>query len=321
MFNDTKQQIVEQLASGEFCSGQRLGDLLGISRAAVAKHVKALQQLGLEIYSLTGKGYRLAAPLSLLNKEKILAHLPATQPPLEIYPVIDSTNTYIRQQLHTGIQPGFAVLAEAQTAGRGRRGRKWISPFGASLYLSVFWRFDQGMSATMGLSLAVGIAVAEALESLGISELSLKWPNDIYFQQRKLAGILIELEGQGDGECEVIVGVGINVILPDSQGQDIDQPWADLTQAMAKVERNVLAARVLERLWKLLANYQQQGFAAYVARWNRLDCFFGQQVRLLIGEREITGIARGVDTKGGLVLSTGTGEKYYYGGEISLRRT
>ena len=321
MFNDSKQQILEQLAEGEFCSGQSLGETLGISRAAVGKHIKALQQLGLDIYSVTGKGYRLANPLSLLSKERILADIPGPTPTLDVCPVIDSTNDYIRQQLHQGLAPGAAVLAEAQTAGRGRRGRQWVSPFGASLYLSAYWRFEQGMAATMGLSLAVGIAVAEALESLGVSDLGLKWPNDIYYQQRKLAGILIELEGQGNGACDLIIGLGINVVLPESVTADIDQPWADLTQALGPVDRNVLASRVLQGLWELLSDYEQQGFGAYVDRWNRLDCFMDQQVKLLMGDRQVTGIAKGVDHQGGLILATAEGEQHYYGGEISLRRT
>lgn len=321
MFNDTKQQIIEQLAQGDFCSGQDLGDAIGISRAAVGKHIKALQALGLDIYSVSGKGYRLSNPLDLLCKNRIRAQLAdGQQPDFDIFPVIGSTSDHLRQELKQGLDPGYTVLAEAQTAGRGRRGRQWISPFGASIYLSTYWRFEQGMAATMGLSLAVGIAVAEALETLGVGDLGLKWPNDIYYQGRKLAGILIELEGQGNDSCDLIIGVGINVVMPKTVVEDIDQPWADLTQALENIDRNVLVGRILSKLWELLSEYQQTGFAAYQDRWNRLDCFMDQEVRLLMGSRELTGIAKGVDLHGGLLLATAEGNKPFYGGEISLRR-
>jgi len=325
MFNQTTQQILERLAGGNFCSGQQLGDELGISRAAVGKHVNALQQLGLNIYSVTGKGYKLDHATSLLEQGKITAFMTSQQRQLvEVNTVVDSTNEIIKQKIHRGDlacnASGYTVFAEAQTAGRGRRGRQWVSPLGSSLYFSTHWRFEQGISATMGLSLAVGIALAEALVDLGVSDLGLKWPNDLYFRGKKLAGILIELESQGADSCDIVIGVGINIELPPHVSEQIDQPYIDLSDAGIALDRNVIAGVLLAKLWQVLGEFDQHGFKAMVERWNKFDCFVNEKVELLVGQRRIGGIAKGVNEQGGIVLLGDEGEQTYFGGEISLRK-
>jgi len=325
MFNSSTLQILKTLASGDFCSGESLGQQLGISRSAIAKHISALQQLDLDIYSVTGKGYRLAKPIVLLEQAQIERHLSrANQPQVSVETVVTSTNELIKRQIHSGALEdkvsGSVIFAEAQTAGRGRRGRNWASPLGASLYLSMHWRFEQGINATMGLSLAVGIAISEALTELGVGELGLKWPNDIYYQGRKLAGILIELEGQGTESCDIVIGIGINVSLPAQVSSQIDQPYSDLTQTGIALDRNKIAATILTHLWQVLAQFELTGFAGLVERWAVYDCFSGDAVELIIGQRRIAGIATGVDAQGGLVLNIEGESQTFFGGEISLRK-
>jgi len=325
MFNHTTQQILENLASGQFCSGQQLGEQLGVSRAAIGKHINALQALGLNIYSVTGKGYKLEYATELFAQSKIAATMtPQQQSQIEVCTVVDSTNEMIKTKIHrgelTGSEPGYTVFAEAQTAGRGRRGRQWVSPLGSSLYFSTHWRFEQGISATMGLSLAVGIALSEALTELGVSNLGLKWPNDLYYHGKKLAGILIELESQGADSCDIVIGVGVNIKLPPQVNELIDQPYTDLAQAEIGFDRNKIASAILLKLWQVLAEFDQHGFKAMVNRWNQYDCFVGQQVELLVGSKRIAGIAKGVDDQGGIVLLSEGCEQTYFGGEISLRK-
>ncbi|OSM51355.1 biotin--[acetyl-CoA-carboxylase] synthetase [Aeromonas salmonicida subsp. salmonicida] len=306
------------LSDGQFHSGEQLGEQLGISRAAVGKHMAALKELGLDLFSLTGKGYRLAVPMALYDQTQLQALAPMA--PVHCFPVIDSTNQYLLERVNQ-LQSGESCLAECQTAGRGRRGKPWVSPFGCQLILSMYWRLEQGMAAAMGLSLAVGVAVVQALESLGYPGVELKWPNDLYYQGRKLAGILVEMSGSAGASCNLVIGVGLNLAMPAREGERIDQAWSELRHIQPElVDRNLLAARMLGHLQQAMLTFEQQGLSHFVDDWNRLDHFAGRPVRLLMGEQEIRGIARGIDDRGALRLETSEGIKFYLGGEISLRR-
>ena len=312
-----RQTLLEILADGEFHSGEQLGERLGISRAAVSKHVAALKGLGLDVYSLTGRGHRLALPLALYDRVWLQQQLPLA--PVEVFPVIDSTNQYLLERVES-LSSGTLCLAECQTAGRGRRGKPWVSPFGCQLILSLYWRLEQGMAAVMGLSLAVGVAVVDALETLGYPGVTLKWPNDLYYQGRKLAGILVEMSGSAGGLCHVVVGVGLNLAMPDGESEKIDQPWSELRQVRREpVDRNQLAAHVGRSLQQAMQRFEHGGLASFVNRWNQLDCFCGQPVRLLMGEQEVRGVARGIDERGALRLDTEEGERLFFGGELSMR--
>ncbi|WP_421174906.1 bifunctional biotin--[acetyl-CoA-carboxylase] ligase/biotin operon repressor BirA [Aeromonas enteropelogenes] len=313
-----RQTLISLLSDGQFHSGEQLGEQLGISRAAVSKHMAALKGLGLDLFSLTGKGYRLAVPLALYDQAQLQAL--ASMAPIHCFPVIDSTNQFLLERVNQA-RAGECCLAECQTVGRGRRGKPWISPFGCQLILSMYWRLEQGMAAAMGLSLAVGVAVVEALESLGYQGVELKWPNDLYYQGRKLAGILVEMSGSAGASCHLVIGVGLNLAMPAREGERIDQAWAELRHINPElVDRNQLAARVIERLQTAMQTFEQRGLGSFVAAWNRLDHFAGRPVRLLMGDQEIRGIARGIDDRGALRLETEEGIKFYLGGEISLRR-
>ena len=313
-----RQTLITLLSDGQFHSGEQLGEQLGISRAAVGKHMAALKELGLDLFSLTGKGYRLAVPMALYDQAQLQALAPMA--PVHCFPVIDSTNQYLLERVNQ-LQSGESCLAECQTAGRGRRGKPWVSPFGCQLILSMYWRLEQGMAAAMGLSLAVGVAVVQALESLGYPGVELKWPNDLYYQGRKLAGILVEMSGSAGASCNLVIGVGLNMAMPAREGERIDQAWSELRHIQPElVDRNLLAARMLSHLQQAMLTFEQQGLSHFVDDWNRLDHFAGRPVRLLMGEQEIRGIARGIDDRGALRLETSEGIKFYLGGEISLRR-
>jgi len=309
-----KQKIIKLLSDGQFISGEEAGQQLNISRAAVSKHIKGLSDWGLDIYRVHGRGYKLAKPLQLLEQGRLSE---ATSLPVELIPVIDSTNQYLLERVEN-LTSGSVCIAEYQTQGRGRRGRQWVSPFGSNLYLSMYWRLDAGMAAAMGLSLIVGVAIAEALEKQGIDGVKLKWPNDLYINDRKLAGILVEMSGQAGGAAHLVIGMGLNVAMPENT-TGIDQPWVSLEEAGEVPERNQLAAALINA-WKLaLEEYEQRGMTGFVSRWNRLDNFLDRPVRLLLGPREISGIARGINEQGALLLETEQGIESFIGGEISLR--
>ncbi len=309
-------KLVDILSDGEFHSGEQLGETLGMSRAAINKHIQTLKSWGLDVYTVTGKGYSLSAPIQLLDEQAILSQV--TQGNVSVIPVIDSTNQYLLERMHE-MESGAACIAEYQQAGRGRRGRQWFSPFGANLYMSMYWRLEQGPAAAMGLSLVIGIIMAETLRSLGADDVRVKWPNDIYLNDRKLAGILVELTGKTGDAAQIVIGAGINLAMRTADASQINQGWINLQEAGVTVNRNELAARLINSLREALPLFEQEGLTPFIARWAALDNFINRPVKLLIGEREVHGIARGVDSQGGLLLEQDGEIKAWVGGEISLR--
>lgn len=318
-------RILQSLADGRFHSGAELGAELGISRTAVWKQMARVQALGLELHAVRGRGYRLSQPLELLDKATIAAHLPARARALltglDIHPQLESTNTYLRSALPAGGRSGYACLAERQTQGRGRRGRAWVSPFGANLYLSVGWRFSGSAANLGGLSLAVGVAAARALADAGVSELGLKWPNDLIWQQRKLGGVLLELAGEAHGPCDVVVGIGVNVSMPRSGGALVDQPWTDLRSILGDrcPSRNQLAAQLLGETLVSLAQYEQRGLEGFLGDWRQRDIVAGREVELQLPQQRLAGTALGVDESGALLVRMGASTRRFASGEVSLR--
>lgn len=311
-----KLSILHTLAQGGFHSGEELGERLGVTRAAISKHIKGIQAWGVDIYRVQGKGYQLAEPMQLLDENILKAQFSAL---VELIPVIDSTNQYLLDRVDS-LESGAVCLAEYQAKGRGRRGREWVSPFGANLYMSIYWRLDAGMAAAMGLSLVVGVAIVEALEELGLKDVKLKWPNDLYYQDRKLAGILVEMSGQAGGAAHLVIGMGMNLMMAE-QTEGISQPWASLKEVAntENIDRNELAITLIRTLHQALADYELQGMQGFVERWNRLDNFLGRPIKLIMGPREITGICRGINEQGAVLLETDNGLESFIGGEISLR--
>ena len=311
--------LLSILADNKFHSGETLGKTLGISRAAISNHIKVLSALGLDIYSVTGKGYCLAQPLTLLSIDNIREHFLSSHPAeIEVLNVIGSTNQYLKDK-SIELKNGHTCLAEAQTEGRGRHGRKWVSPYAASLYLSMHWSFAGGYSVLGGLSLAIGVAIVDALNQCDVNGIQLKWPNDIYAQGKKLAGVLIEVEGQMGSGCQAIIGVGLNVTLPKNV-EEISQPWIDLTQLSEPlINRNMLAGALINELTKSLTLFENSGLEPFIAKWRALDVYANQEVKLIIGQQTVSGISRGIDANGAILLETEQGVKAYHGGEISVR--
>ncbi|VEA61495.1 Bifunctional protein BirA [Serratia plymuthica] len=309
-------KIIALLADGSFHSGEHLGEYLGMSRAAINKHIQTIREWGLDVFTVPGKGYSLPGPIQLLDADTILGQLEDKR--VTVLPVVDSTNQYLLDRI-TELQSGDACIAEYQQAGRGRRGRQWISPFGANLYLSMFWRLDQGPAAAIGLSLVIGIVMAEVLQRLGAEDVRVKWPNDLYLNDRKLAGILVELTGKTGDAAQLVIGAGINLAMRESNANAINQGWINLQEAGISIDRNELAATLLNELRQSLQQFEIDGLAPFISRWRALDNFIDRPVKLLIGEQQIFGIARGIDQQGALLLEQNGVVKPFIGGEISLR--
>jgi len=317
-----REELIRQLASGSFISGQQLGEQLGVSRAAISKHMRAISDMGLDVFCVTGKGYKLAKPLDLLSRSKIAAHLGESIEPnkIEVHNIIDSTNSYLMRRLPNQLVQGQVCIAEYQSAGRGRRGRQWISPFGSHIYMSLYWYLEQGMAAAMGLSIVAALAVSDAIKSLYDLKVQLKWPNDIYLDGVKLAGILIDLEGQASEPCHSVIGIGLNLDMPKASAEQVDQPWTDLQSHLGKpIDRNELSAQLIKRLWLRLTEHQENGINNMVNEWQAQDYYLNKSVRLITGDKETTGVCRGINHQGALLLEAAGQVKPIYGGEVSLR--
>lgn len=309
-------RLIGILADGAFHSGEQLGEMFGMSRAAINKHIQTVREWGLDVFTVPGKGYSLPAPIQLLEEQKILSYLPAGQ--VAVLPVVDSTNQYLLDRIGE-LKSGDACVAEYQHAGRGRRGRQWVSPFGANLYLSMFWRLEQGPAAAMGLSLVVGIVMAEVLHKLGAEKVRVKWPNDLYLNDKKLAGILVELTGKTGDAAQLVIGAGINLTMRESTTNVINQDWINLQEAGVIIDRNKLTAELLSELRLAVVKFENEGLSAFISRWREMDNYLDRPVKLIIGNQEIYGIARGIDQQGALLLEQDGVIKPYIGGEISLR--
>ncbi|OBT12029.1 biotin--[acetyl-CoA-carboxylase] ligase [Vibrio sp. UCD-FRSSP16_10] len=308
-------KLIQLLSGGEFHSGEQLGEQFGVSRAAIARHIKSIQDLGIDIYSVKGKGYRLDQPLDLLNQQTLIEQLDT---PIEVIPIIDSTNQHMLGQ--QDLESGSVCVAEYQTQGRGRRGREWVSPFGSNIYYSMYWRLEAGLPAAMGISLVIGLALVDALEQLGIEGLKLKWPNDVYYNNKKLAGILVELSGQAGDAANLVIGVGLNVSMPEHV-QGIGQPWTSLKEISGgkTLLRNDIVIALTKALKSSIAVYEQESLKPFLAKWNQYDNFIEQPIKLLMGNREIKGICKGINAQGALLLDTGHEIESFIGGEISVR--
>lgn len=314
--NTVPLTLINILADGEFHSGEQLGEMLGMSRAAINKHIHTLKDWGIDVFTVTGKGYSLPAPVQLLDEAVITSQLEEGR--LAVIPVIDSTNQYLLERMDS-LQSGDACVAEYQQAGRGRRGRQWFSPFGSNLYLSMYWKLEQGPVAAMGLSLVIGIVTAEVLQGLGACDVRVKWPNDLYLNDRKLAGILVELTGKTGDAAQIVMGTGINLAMRSPDTTIVNQGWINLQEAGVTIDRNKLAASLVNNMRSSLQVFEKEGLAPFIDRWSKLDNFINRPVKLLIGDREILGIARGIDQQGGLILEQNGIRKSWVGGEISLR--
>ena len=321
----TRYRLIELLADGEFHSGEWLGRQLAITRAAVWKQIRTFSEFGLDVHAVPGQGYRLSAAFQPLREDLIrlpLSSLVSSRlDPLEVLREIDSTNDYlVRTRAQHKSDYIRACVAEWQSAGRGRRGRHWISPYGTNVYLSLAVQISKAALQAGGLSLAAAVAVLRALQGCGIDGLGVKWPNDIFFQGRKIAGILLDLSGESGGPFYVVLGIGINLKIPESAARDIDQPWADISQSGIKVDRNRLAGMVLEAMVRAIDSFAEKGLEAFVPEWNQFDLISGRTVELRCDKESIiTGIARGIDESGALLIEKNGVTSRFDAGEVSVR--
>jgi BirA family biotin operon repressor/biotin-[acetyl-CoA-carboxylase] ligase len=318
-------EIARRLDVRTAVSGETLAAELGISRAAVWKRIEALRAAGLGVVAEGGRGYRLEEAVEWLDAGRINDDLAARRARhalrVRIHDEVDSTMVEVGRAASEGAPTGTACLAEHQRTGRGRRGRAWVSPLGANLYLSLLWRFGGGLGALAGLNLAIGVALREALAEVGVRGAALKWPNDVVVGRRKLAGVLVEAGGQWHGPCHAVIGVGVNWCMRDAVGAGIDQPWTDVRrEAGVPVSRNTGAAAVLDALHTTLEEFAQSGAAAIVERWHAHDALRGRAV--LVHEPHATwrGIAHAVDASGCLLVDReGAGRVAVAAGEVSVR--
>ncbi|MCW5589086.1 MAG: bifunctional biotin--[acetyl-CoA-carboxylase] ligase/biotin operon repressor BirA [Legionellales bacterium] len=317
------QRILAILADGNFHSGEEIGQRLQMSRSAIWKTLKACEdEMGFELHTVRGRGYRIPGGLDLLDAEHIRRHLNPTVykliPRLDIFEAIDSTNRYLLNYDHA--ENGHVCLAEQQFAGRGRQGRSWASPYATNIYLSLLWLVNDGPGRLSGLSLVTGIAVIKALQRYGIPGLKLKWPNDIVYQGAKLGGILVEIAGDLAGRCRVIIGIGINTAMPAAVGKKIDQPWIDTTTILNKMpQRNVLTALLLEELFTILPQFCEWGLSAYIPEWQKLDLTYGKEIIVQTPAKTLQGKGQGIDQHGNLLLQTPETLHTLFSGEVSVR--
>jgi BirA family biotin operon repressor/biotin-[acetyl-CoA-carboxylase] ligase len=321
------QRVFQRLDSGAFLSGETLAAELSVTRAAVWKAVEQLRDIGVQLDAQTHRGYRLAPGVSALVPGKISALLPADiGARLEALLVeweIESTNTRLLEALPP--RAGFAsvVLAEHQTGGRGRRGRGWVAPPGGTICLSLAWQFPDMPADLSALSLAVGVAVTDALDEFGFVGVRLKWPNDLVTERGKLGGILIEMRAEAGGPVHVVAGIGLNLLLDEAARAVVAATGNvadDLRSQRSEVpDRNVIVAAILRRLVGLLADFPRQGLLPYLDSWSQRDALQGHEVRVENAGEMIGGVARGIDAHGALLVETPTGVRRFISGEVSVR--
>ena len=295
---------------------------MAITRGTVSNALADVEALGLAVHKVHGRGYRLVTPVQWLSHERIVRHLgrQAARFELDIVDETGSTNTDMLDRALHGARSGSVLAAESQTRGRGRRGRDWHSSPGGALTFSILWRFDQGAGFLSGLSLVVGIALARVLRKHGAADVMLKWPNDLLWRHLKLAGILIELAGDVMGPTVAVIGIGINLRLPESVKARIDQPVVDLARIGITADRNLLFAEILGELDNMLTKFSVDGFAPFREEWDRLHAYRDKMVRVRMPDQsEIEGRVQGVGEDGALLLRTRSGARKFYGGELSLR--
>lgn len=327
---DLAWRLARKLGDGRFRSGVTLAGELGVSRASVWNASQRLRELGLEVHSVRGRGYRLAQPIDWLDVGKIRRDLPDGASDLlaaiEVHEEIDSTNARL---LAAGSPPegrALACLAEFQQSGRGRRGRRWLSPPGSGVCLSVAWQFDRPPLRFASLGLVVGLAVRGALKELGVSRAMLKWPNDLVVEDRKLGGVLVEMRAEGNGPSLAVVGVGVNYRL----GQDVDAavvesgglPPTDLAAAIGEddtPDRNTVASAMLSALVRRIEAFGREGPGDLAGEWRDADALAGRAVSVDLGGERVTGLAAGIDDDGALRVERESGTMRVTAGDVSVR--
>lgn len=294
-------KIVNLLNKGGYHAGETIGEKLQVTRSAIWKVIKKLQGYGVSIDSIKGTGYALQEPLVLLDGTKIKSQLIDKKIVIHLFESIGSTNDYLRSLEDS--QKIQICLAEQQTAGKGRLGREWYSPFARNIYLSCLYPFQNDISELAGLSLVVTLAIIKALKKNGITDqLFAKWPNDIIYDHKKLSGSLIEVQAESHGVSHAIIGVGLNVnMLSDSK--EIQQPWTSIQKIRNEYQdRNKISADMINELLSYLEKFKQKGFAAFVKEWIDADSLTNQNISIKNLNNKVSGKVVGVNEQGHLLL-------------------
>ncbi len=327
--------LLSILGDGKFHSGATIGSTLGITRSGIWKLIGQLKTLQIEVEAKTREGYRIPNGIELLSLKKIKPFVDKKYRDIINATIIldetDSTNTYLLQEIasrqnnvsrRVAFTPEPLIcLAERQTAARGRFGRPWIAPFGKNIYLSVAWQFNCDLSELSGLSLAVAVAIARALQRYGINTANLKWPNDVLWQQRKIAGTLIELRSESHATTDAVIGIGLNVDMPMVFRELITTQMVDVAEIIQKIpERNRLTGLLINELLSCLTSFQATGLTSFMNDWQALDCAYLKSIVISSGNNMVRGISQGIDEQGRLLLKTDDGELLHFAsGEVSLR--
>jgi BirA family biotin operon repressor/biotin-[acetyl-CoA-carboxylase] ligase len=324
-----RQRLLAMLADGSFYSGELLAKKLKISRGGIWKLMRSLKALGVDVESVPRQGYRLPRAVDLLDKEAIASSLPtSTRAHMErcdVLLTVDSTNRFVADSPPPAAGRFQLCTAEVQNAGRGRRGRTWVAPFGSGVCMSLGWQFTEAPPTFSALSLAVGIAVVKAFERLKIAGVGLKWPNDLQWQGRKLGGILIEMRGESAGPAQVIIGIGINMHMPAAIRMQLVEREAALIADVHEImrertpTRNVLIGAVVTELLQMLQTFATQGFAPFREQWQQLDTLANASVKVISGSQTTFGTARGVEVDGTLLVEVDGELRKFVSGEVSLR--
>lgn len=313
------------MSDGAFHSGETLGRAVGLTRARVSQLLREAEAAGLTLERVRGRGYRLHGALPFLDRAAIAAaaSLRDANVEIEVVDTLASTNGELQRRAAQRDIHRLVLATEWQTAGRGRLGRGWTAVAGGSLTFSLGWRFEQGAGFLAGLSLAVGVALARALEAAGFRGVELKWPNDLVHRHCKLGGILIELSGDALGPTLAVIGVGLNARLPEAARRDIAQPVTDLATVagVAAIDRNALLATIVAELVSTLERYSAEGFAPLRPEWQRRHALQKRPVQVLLPDKStVRGNVVGVDADGALVLDHRGRRMRFVTGEVSLRR-
>lgn len=324
-----RERLLSLLSDGEFHSGEQLARRLRISRGGVWKLIHTLQELGIEIESMPRHGYKLPHAVDLLSANEILRSMTQQSRDAlgraEVLLTVDSTNRHVYESNVVRHDAAQLCVAEIQSAGRGRRGRSWVAPFGSGICMSLGWQFEDSPPTFSALSLAVGIAAIRALRRFGATDVGLKWPNDLVWKNRKLGGILIEMRGESGGPATVVIGIGLNMHMPSATRLALAEQQAALIADVKEIlrenapTRNSLIAALTEEFLSMLRVFAVEGFEPFIDEWQKLDVLMHAPVRVMQGTQNISGTACGVDHEGALLVDVEGERRRFVSGEVSVR--
>lgn len=322
-------RVLSLLADGKSHSGEQIAKRLRISRGGVWKLIHNLQALGIEIESVPRQGYRLPRAVDLLSRTKLIEALAPQSRELlreiDVLLTVDSTNRHVYESRSIAPDRGQLCVAEIQSAGRGRRGRSWIAPFGSGICMSIGWQFAEAPPTFSALSLAVGVASVRALRRFGATDVGLKWPNDLIWKNRKLGGILIEMRAESGGPATVVIGIGVNMHMPAAVRLALAEQQAALIADVHEVlrdrapTRNMLAAAMADEIVAMLQVFARSGFAAFADDWRQFDVLEHAPVKVISGSETATGTACGVELDGALLVDVNGELRRFVSGEVSVR--